>query len=37
VIVIGNQRKFPAALIVPSFDALRTYAKSLSLEAKEAV
>lgn len=37
VIVIGNARKFPAALIVPNLDALRTYAKTLSLEAKEAV
>jgi long-chain acyl-CoA synthetase len=36
VIVIGNARKFPAALIVPNLDALRTYAKTLSLEAKEA-
>ncbi len=36
VIVIGNARKFAAALIVPNLDALRTYAKSLSLEVKEA-
>jgi long-chain acyl-CoA synthetase len=35
VIVIGNQRKFPSALIVPNLDALRTYAKSLSLESKD--
>lgn len=36
VIVIGNMRKFAAALIVPNLDALRTYAKTLSLEVKEA-
>ena len=36
VIVIGNARKFAAALIVPNLDALRTYAKSLSLEVKDA-
>jgi long-chain acyl-CoA synthetase len=36
VIVIGNARKFPSALIVPSFDALRAYAKSLGIEAGEA-
>src|SRR6185436_15844856 len=34
-IVIGNSRKFPAALIVPAFDSLRGYGKSLSIEAKE--
>jgi long-chain acyl-CoA synthetase len=34
-IVIGNARKFPAALIVPAFDALRAYAKSLSIETKD--
>lgn len=36
VIVIGNSRKFPSALIVPSFDALRAYAKSLGIESREA-
>src|SRR5574341_20058 len=36
VIVIGNSRKFPSALIVPSFDALRAYAKSLGIEVREA-
>ncbi len=35
VIVIGNQRKYPAALIVPSFDGLRAYAESLALNLKE--
>jgi long-chain acyl-CoA synthetase len=28
VIVVGNERKFPAALIVPNFEALRSYAQS---------
>lgn len=31
VIVIGNARKFPVALIVPNLDALKAYAKSLQL------
>lgn len=35
VIVIGNARKFAAALIVPAFDQLRTYAKSLGVDDKD--
>jgi long-chain acyl-CoA synthetase len=35
VIVVGNHRKFPSALIVPNFDALRGYAESLHLEFKD--
>lgn len=31
VIVVGNARKYPTALIVPSFDALVAYAKSLNI------
>lgn len=34
VVVIGNERKFPAALIVPNFDALRNYAKSHGIVAR---
>ncbi len=35
-IVVGDSRKFPSALIVPAFDALRAYAKSLNIETKDA-
>lgn len=34
-IIIGNARKFPSALIVPAFDSLRAYAKSLNIETKD--
>ncbi|MBO0797455.1 MAG: long-chain fatty acid--CoA ligase [Blastocatellia bacterium] len=35
VVIVGNARKFPVALIVPAFDALRAYARSLNLEFKD--
>lgn len=31
-ILVGNERKFPAALIVPNFDILKSYAKLKELE-----
>ncbi|MGH9798737.1 MAG: AMP-dependent synthetase/ligase, partial [Blastocatellia bacterium] len=34
-IVIGNARKFAVALIVPAFDSLKTYAKSLGIEIRD--
>ncbi len=34
-IVIGIARKFATALIVPAFDSLKTYAKSLGIEIKD--
>lgn len=33
VVVIGDQRKFPSALIVPNMDALRSYAAQAGIEA----
>ncbi|MBS1813034.1 MAG: long-chain fatty acid--CoA ligase [Acidobacteria bacterium] len=35
VIIIGNQRKYPSALIVPNYDALKTYASSIALDTKD--
>jgi long-chain acyl-CoA synthetase len=32
VVLVGNERKFPAALIVPNFDALKHYAESNKIE-----
>ncbi len=37
VVVVGNHRKFPSALIVPNFDALRAYAESLHLDFKDRI
>jgi long-chain acyl-CoA synthetase len=34
VILVGNERKFPAALIVPNFEQLANYAKLKNLELK---
>lgn len=33
VVLIGNERKFPAALIVPNFEQLQTYAKQKNISA----
>jgi long-chain acyl-CoA synthetase len=35
VVVIGDRRKFPAALIVPQMDALRAYARRQGIVAEE--
>lgn len=32
VVLVGNERKFPAALIVPNFEMLRSYAKHKGLD-----
>ncbi len=32
VVLVGNERKFPAALIVPNFEALESYARHKGLE-----
>lgn len=34
VVLVGNERKFPAALIVPNFELLESYAKHKNLEIK---
>ncbi len=34
VVLIGNERKFPAALIVPNFEQLENYAKTKNLDLK---
>jgi len=34
VVLIGNERKFPAALVVPNFEPLENYAKIKNIEAK---
>lgn len=34
VVLVGNERKFPAALIVPNFEQLETFARTENLELK---
>jgi long-chain acyl-CoA synthetase len=34
VVLIGNERKFPAALVVPNFEPLKNYAKSKGIAAQ---
>lgn len=34
VVLVGNERKFPAALIVPNFEQLENYAKTKNLDLK---
>jgi long-chain acyl-CoA synthetase len=34
VVLVGNERKFPAALIVPNFEMLESYAKLKGLDLK---
>lgn len=34
VVLVGNERKFPAALVVPSFEQLESYAKNHNLNLK---
>ena len=36
VVLVGNERKFPAALIVPSFEQLESYARNQGLNLKTA-
>ncbi|MGI8555237.1 MAG: AMP-dependent synthetase/ligase [Pyrinomonadaceae bacterium] len=34
VVIVGNERKFPAALIVPNFEVLKSFARSKNLNIK---